>query len=54
MKTIKPISMLALFMVVAKSGYAQSKPNIVLVLGDNLGYGELGSDGGGITRGTLM
>jgi len=30
---------------------ADSKPNIVLILADNFGYGELGSYGGGITRG---
>src|ERR1700747_3256733 len=29
----------------------QKKPNIVFVLMDNLGYGELGVYGGGITRG---
>src|SRR5579862_5409826 len=29
----------------------QSKPNIVFILMDNLGYGELGVYGGGITRG---
>jgi len=28
-----------------------SKPNMVLILADNLGYGELGCYGGGITRG---
>jgi arylsulfatase A-like enzyme len=29
----------------------QKKPNIVFILTDNLGYGELGSYGGGVTRG---
>jgi arylsulfatase len=30
---------------------ARGKPNIVLILMDNLGYGELGVYGGGILRG---
>ena len=30
---------------------AEAKPNIVLILADNLGYGELGVYGGGILRG---
>lgn len=30
---------------------AEGKPNIVLILMDNLGYGELGCYGGGILRG---
>ncbi len=33
------------------SAGTQSKPNIVLILMDNLGYGELGVYGGGILRG---
>src|ERR1700752_2659419 len=33
------------------STQAQSKPNIVFILMDNLGYGEVGAYGGGITRG---
>ena len=40
--------------VVAADARAQStssKPNIVLVLMDNLGYGELGAYGGGVLRG---
>ena len=31
---------------------AQDKPNIVLVVMDNFGYGEPGFNGGGIIRGT--
>ena len=31
--------------------FAADKPNIVLILADNFGYGELGCYGGGITRG---
>ena len=30
---------------------AEEKPNIVLIVADNLGYGELGCYGGGITSG---
>src|SRR4029450_87150 len=29
----------------------QAKPNIVFILMDNLGYGEVGVYGGGVTRG---
>jgi arylsulfatase A-like enzyme len=41
-------------MCVGVKGAAQAgaaKPNIVFILMDNLGYGELGAYGGGITRG---
>ncbi|MBI2481876.1 MAG: hypothetical protein HYV60_25485 [Planctomycetia bacterium] len=30
---------------------AEKKPNIVFILADNLGYGEIRCDGGGLTRG---
>src|SRR6476661_10205225 len=30
---------------------ADKKPNIVIILADNLGYGELGCYGGGVLRG---
>jgi hypothetical protein len=33
------------------NAYAQQRPNIVLVLMDNLGWGEPGVYGGGILRG---
>jgi len=48
---VKRLSMLLLLLAVTSPAYAQDKPNIVLILADNLGYGELGSYGGGITRG---
>src|SRR6185295_3731906 len=35
----------------AISIHGQTKPNIVFILMDNLGYGEVGCYGGGITRG---
>ena len=34
-----------------KPAAAEQKPNIVFILTDNLGYGELGVYGGGILRG---
>jgi len=43
--------MLLLLLAVARAANAQDKPNIVLIFADNFGYGELGSYGGGITRG---
>jgi arylsulfatase A-like enzyme len=35
----------------SQSHAAEAKPNILFILADNLGYGELGSYGGGETRG---
>ena len=48
---VKRLWMLLLLLCLARTAHAQDKPNIVLILTDNLGYGELGSYGGGITRG---
>jgi len=36
------------------AGYAQDKPNIVLVFMDNFGWGEPGFNGGGIIRGAVI
>jgi arylsulfatase A-like enzyme len=33
------------------AAFAQDKPNIVLILMDNFGYGEIGVYGGGVLRG---
>jgi hypothetical protein len=35
----------------ATSGSADEKPNVVLILADNVGYGDLGPYGGGELRG---
>ncbi len=43
--------LLALQLAVAATATGADKPNIVLVLMDNFGYGELGVYGGGILRG---
>ena len=48
------IGAVALFAVVAQNAFAQApstNPNIVVMLMDNLGYGEVGVYGGGILRG---
>jgi arylsulfatase len=45
---------LTLFLLVAVCYFGnaqQKKPNIVFILADNLGYGEIGCYGGGATRG---
>ena len=48
---MKRLWMLLLLLCLARTACAQDKPNIVLIFADNFGYGELGSYGGGITRG---
>ena len=48
--TLRLLTALALALVTTRV-IAADKPNIVLIVADNLGYGELGSYGGGITRG---
>ena len=45
------VALLALLLMATSAAYPEDKPNIVLILADNLGYGELGSYGGGETRG---
>jgi len=49
--TVLPLLAAALLGAVAPADAADKKPNIVFMLVDNLGYGELGVYGGGILRG---
>ena len=44
-------SILIFLISFSQSLLAEDKPNIVLVLMDNFGYGEVGAYGGGILRG---
>src|SRR5215471_6669084 len=50
-----PVHLLALFLAVTgtapTAAQQQQKPNVVLILSDNVGYGDLGSYGGGELRG---
>jgi arylsulfatase len=50
-RLISRSELLLALLVLSTSINAQDKPNIVFVFADNLGYGELGSYGGGILRG---
>ena len=54
-RTLRILACLLALMVVTPLALAESddenKPNIVLVLMDNFGYGEIGVYGGGVTRG---
>ena len=46
-----PLAAAAILCAVAPAKAAEKEPNIVFMLMDNLGYGELGVYGGGILRG---
>jgi hypothetical protein len=48
-------SILALFTLVAFTSTVngQNKPNVVIMLGDNVGYGDIGAYGAGEVRGML-
>jgi arylsulfatase A-like enzyme len=48
---MKRLCISAITLALSAPAYAQGQPNIALLFADNLGYGELGAYGGGITRG---
>ena len=55
---MKPIKLLTLLiLMIAMSGWALAvnsaeRPNVVLMLADNLGFGDIGAYGGGAVLGT--
>ena len=51
MRELKQIVAMLFLVLVALPASAQDKPNVVLVLMDNFGWGELGTYGGGLIRG---
>jgi hypothetical protein len=48
---MKHIWILLLLIAVAVSANAQAKPNVVVILSDNVGYGDIGAYGAGEIRG---
>ncbi len=48
---MKRIWMLLLLIAAAGSAHAQDRPNVVIMLGDNVGYGDIGAYGAGEVRG---
>src|SRR5262245_17897135 len=51
MKRYERFAVLLAVALVATPVFAQDKPNIVFIMADNLGYGEIGVYGGGMLRG---
>ena len=42
---------LVMIVVMGSAANAQEKPNVVILLGDNVGYGDIGAYGAGAVRG---
>ena len=48
---MKQIAIFLIYLAGIAAMTAQNRPNVILMLSDNLGYGDLGCYGGGIIRG---